>query len=148
MLLVLGLVMLPCAVYGQTLDTLKQGVGSAMSGSLSGLLESQLGVTSDQATGGVGSILSLAKERLAAGDFEKLAGLVPNASSYIDSAKKLGAVTGPLKDMNGLNAALSRLGMTPEVVQKFVPTVADYLGKVGGPGVNELLATVLKAPPA
>src|SRR5262247_4157727 len=120
MLLVLGFLVLPCAVYGQTMDALKQSVGSAMSGSLSSLLQSQLGVTSDQATGGVGSILSLAKDRLAGGDFEKLAGLVPNASSYMDSAKKLGAVTGPLKDVTGLNAALGRLGMTPEVVQKFV----------------------------
>lgn len=32
--------------------------------------------------------------------------LVPGDSGYLDSAKKLGAVTGPLKNLQGLNGAL------------------------------------------
>jgi hypothetical protein len=140
MLLVLGL---PSFAAAQSLDILTRGVG-AMSGSLGPLLESQLGVTADQANGGVGSILSLAQERLDAGDFAELTKLVPGASGYMDAAKRLGAVTGPLRDVSGLNAALGRLGMSAETAEQFVPMVADYLGKLGDQNTQKLLAAVLK----
>jgi Protein of unknown function VcgC/VcgE (DUF2780) len=131
------------ALAQSSMDVLKQAE-SIVSGPLTGMLESQLGVTSDQAAGGLGSLLTLASERLAAGDFDQLASLVPGASGYMETAKKLGAVTGPLSNVAGLNSALGRLGMSPETVAKFAPTVADYLGKVGGEETNRLLASVLK----
>jgi hypothetical protein len=34
--------------------------------------------------------------------------------------------------MNGLQAALGRLAMSPETQAKFVPAVMDYVGNVGG----------------
>jgi len=132
----------PIAIAG-TLDALKNATNS-LSAPLGSLLQSQLGVTSDQASGGLGSFLTLARERLAAGDFDKIASLVPGASGYMDTAKKLGAVTGPVGNVAGLNSALGGLGMNAETVQKFVPTVSDYLGKAGGSSVQSLLGTVLK----
>jgi hypothetical protein len=108
------------------------------------LLKSQLGVTEDQAKGGVGSYLLLAQEKLAKGDFDKVAALVPGASKYMDSAKKLGAVAGPLKNAAGLNGALTKLGMKSETVSKFAPTVTSYLGTAGGSSVKSMLAGVLK----
>lgn len=117
---------------------------SALKNPLMGMLTSQLGVTEAQATGGVGSYLALAQEKLAKGDFDKIASLVPGASKYVDQAKKLGAVTGPLKNLAGLNGALGKLGMNSETVAKFVPTVTDYLGKAGGSSVQNMLATMLK----
>ena len=143
-LAVTGLIGASAVAFAQSsMDVLKQAEG-IVSGPLTGLLENQLGVTSDQAAGGLGSLLTLASERLAAGDFDQLASLVPGASGYMETAKKLGAVTGPLGNVAGLNSALGRLGMSPETVTKFTPTVADYLGKVGGEETNRLLATVLK----
>lgn len=117
---------------------------SALKDPLMKLLTSQLGVTENQARGGVGSYLSLLQEKLAKGDFGKIAALVPGASGYIESAKKLGAVTGPLKNLAGLNGALGRLGIKPETAAKFVPTVTDYLGKAGGASVQQMLAGILK----
>jgi hypothetical protein len=52
-------------------------------------------------------------------------------------------VTGPLKSVAGLNGALGKLGIPPETAAKFVPMVTNYLGKVGGPTVQQLLSTAL-----
>jgi hypothetical protein len=108
------------------------------------MLTNRLGLTEDQAKGGIGSYLLLAQEKLAKGDFDKIAALVPGASKYMDSAKKLGAVTGPLKNVAGLNGALTRLGMKSDTVSKFAPTVTNYLGTAGGSGVKKMLAGVMK----
>ena len=129
------------------LPTLPSGVGDALKAkapSLTGLLASQVGVTDKQATGGVGSILTLAKEKLAAGDFTQVASAVPGADGYIQKAKSLGAVTGRLGGMPGLNAALRRLGISPEVAAKFTPAVVNFVGSVGGEKTKALLSSVLK----
>ena len=65
---------------------------------LTGLLTNQLGVTSNQAIGGVGSILSLAKERLSSMDFMTLSKFIPGTDAYMKTAKDLGAVNGPVGD--------------------------------------------------
>jgi hypothetical protein len=59
----------------------------------------------------LGSVLTLAQEKLAAGDFDKVAAAIPGASRYVDMAKSLGAVTGPIGNKAGLTSALGRLGM-------------------------------------
>lgn len=116
---------------------------SELASPLSGMLSDQLGVTEDQAEGGIGSMLSLASERLSADDFQKLAGAIPGADGYIDRAKELGAVAGPLKSMADLNGALSKLGISPEMAGRFVPMVTDLVGKVGGDQARSLLAMAL-----
>ena len=131
---------MPLAVSAQSLDSLRALGGD----SLTGLLRSQLGVTENQAAGGVGSMLTLAQEKLIKGDFDKIAQIVPGASKYMEQAKSLGAVTGPIKDMKGLQAALGKLAMSPDVQKKFVPAVTSYIGKVGGESTQKLLAGVFK----
>jgi hypothetical protein len=108
------------------------------------MLSSKLGVTEGQAKGGMGSLLTLAKEKLAKGDFSKLTSLMPQASKYMDTAKQLGAVTGPVKDGAGLNSSLSKLGMNADTVKKFTPMVTDYVGKIGGDTAKNMLAAALK----
>lgn len=115
------------------------------SGSLAGMLESQLGVTQSQAEGGIGSILSLARERLDAKDFDRLAAAIPGAEGYIDTAKNLGAVAGPLSNVSDLTAALGRLGISPDMIDRFVPAVTDLVGKIGGDDARQLLASVLRS---
>jgi hypothetical protein len=107
------------------------------------LLRRSLGMSADQMEGGLGSILALAQEKLARGDFDKIAAAIPGASGYLDKAKKLGAVTGPLKDLSGLNSALGRLGIDKETAAKFVPAVKDVVAKLGGDDVGKLLGSVL-----
>ena len=133
--------LVPLAAPAQSLDSLRHMADSA---SLTGLLKSQLGVTENQAAGGVGSMLVLAQERLIKGDFDKIAALVPGASGYMATAKSLGAVTGPIKDMKGLQSAFGRLAMSPEAQKQFVPVVTNYLSKAGGSSVQKLLGGVFK----
>jgi Protein of unknown function VcgC/VcgE (DUF2780) len=122
----------------QTLDSLKSFKEPLVS-----LLHSQLGVTENQARGGIGSMLALAQEKLAKDDFEQVVSLVPGAT-YLDTARRLGAVTGPVTSMAGLNDALSRMGLNPETAAKFVPAVTDYLGQTGGEATQNLLAKVFR----
>jgi hypothetical protein len=111
---------------------------------LTSLLSQQLGVTTNQATGGTGSILTLAKEKLPSTDFSSLSNMIPGADSFMKSAKDLGAVTGPIKDKSGLEAAFSRLGMGSEMVPKFSQVMSDFVGKAGGEPAKNLLAMVMK----
>lgn len=136
-----ALATLPAVAGAQSLDSLKGLLSS--SDPIVGALKSALGVTDNQAQGGLGSILTLARERLAKGDFDKIAQVVPGAQKYLDAAKKLGAVTGPVTSSAGLDAAYSRLGIAPETAAKFTPTVLDAVGKIGGDSVRNLLAGAL-----
>ena len=124
-------------------DALKSSVMGAGSNSLTSLLTSKLGITQNQAEGGVGSILKLAQEKLAKGDFDKVANSIPGAQKYLDKAKSLGAFTGSVGNLAGLNGALGKLGIPPETAQKLVPYVTNYVGKIGGSKVGALLKSAL-----
>lgn len=134
------LMALPAVAGAQSLDSIK----SFMSDPLVGGLKSTLGITDAQAEGGLGSILTLAQEKLAKGDFDKIAQVVPGSQKYLDAAKKLGAVTGPLTNSAGLDSAFSKLGIAPDKAAKFTPTVLDAVGTVGGDSVKNMLADALK----
>ena len=141
--LILGaLVAMPAVAGAQSLDSLKSLLSS--SDPIVGALKGTLGVTDSQAEGGLGSILTLAQEKLAKGDFDKIAQVVPGSQKYLDAAKKLGAVTGPLTNSAGLNSAFSKLGIPPDKAAKFTPTVLDAVGKVGGDSARSMLASALK----
>ena len=103
-----------------------------------------VGVRSNQAMGGVGSILSLAKERLPGMDFTALSTLIPGSESLMKTARELGAVTGPVGDRAGLTSAFSRLGMGSEMVPKFTQIMSDFVGKAGGEPARNLLATAVQ----
>lgn len=137
---ILALIGLPFAAKALDLGS----VTNALGGNITDLLSNQLGVNSNQAQGGLGAMLSLAKEKLPGKDYGKIAGLIPDAVKYIDLAKKLGAVVGPLKNMAGLNKAFGKLGMNQETSSKFVPAVTDILGGLGGDTVKGLLGKVFK----
>jgi hypothetical protein len=108
------------------------------------MLTGQLNVSADQAQGGVGSMLSLAKEKLSGMDFNALTKLIPGADSYMNTAKNLGAVTGPVGDKAGLTSSFSKLGMGSDMVGKFSGVMSDFLGKAGGEPAKNLLASVLR----
>lgn len=140
--------LITATAFGQTMpsmnaDDAMASLEDVAGGSMSGLLQDQLGLSSDQADGSIGSLLSLANSKLSAGDFDKFAGMIPGADKYMDAAKSLGAVTGPLKSLGDLNQSLSALGISPETIEKFIPMVTDYLGKLGGPDASALLSQVL-----
>ena len=139
--LVIGLFLL---YAGNAASQTLPGSLQSLSNPLMGTLTKSLGVTQDQAEGGVGSILTLAQEKLAKGDFDKIAALIPGASGYLQKAKSLGAVAGPLVNGAGLNGALGKLGMDAATAAKFIPTVTKFVSKAGGSKLGGLLTTALK----
>jgi hypothetical protein len=112
---------------------------AASAGSLTDMLGSKLGLSPDQAKGGVGAILAYAEGALPSTDFQKVSAAIPGAGDNIQAAKESGAVTGPITDTAGLNAAFGKLGISPEIANQLVPAVTDYVGKVAGPDTANLL---------
>lgn len=116
---------------------------TGQSAGLTSLLTQQLGVTDTQAGGGVGSILKLAQEKLSAGDFDQVAKAIPGADKYLAQAKQL-LGGGNIGNKAGLQGAFSKLGMSPDMVDKFSPILTQFVSKSGGSQAGNLLAGVLK----
>lgn len=108
------------------------------------ILGKTLGLSKDQMAGGLGSMLQLAQEKLTRGDFDRVAAAIPGASKYLEQAKSLGAVTGPLKNLAGLKGALGKLGIDEKTASSFLSAVPQAVSKTAGPDVGKLLGSVLK----
>jgi len=132
----------------------------AQSGGLVSLLTGNLGVTTPQAEGGAGAIFSYAKQRLSPDEFTKVAGAVPEMDSLLKAAPQtqasgLGKAIGGTSSMLGGGAAkvgglatvgesFSKLGMQPDMVNQFVPTILQYVESKGGATTKDILAAALK----
>lgn len=132
----------------------------AQSGGLVNLLTGNLGVTAPQAEGGAGAVFSYAKEKLSPDEFTKVAGAVPEMDSLLKAAPQtqtsgLGKAIGGTGSMLGGGAAkvgglatvgesFSKLGMQPDMVNQFVPTILQYVESKGGATAKNILAAVLK----
>jgi len=107
--------------------------------SLTDSLSHQLGVTSNQAEAGVGAMLDKGKSQLSPAQYEQISKAIPDSDKYLKAAQN--ALGG--SHITDLNSAFSKLGMSPEQVAKFKPTVLDYVGKYGGSSAKSLLASAL-----
>ena len=113
-------------------------------------LGSQLDVTPEQALGGAGAMLGLAKNQLSSGDFSQLSKSVPgldllSGNSALgglgglsgllgdESGKAMGldGLLGNVKDTNDLNNAFSALGMDSGMIGMFAPVILQYFGQQG-----------------
>lgn len=126
---------------------------SETAGLLSAL--SQLNVTPQQAVGGTGAMLGLAKNQLSSTDYSELAKSVPGIDK-LSGGGELGALAGLLgssgkaagldnalgavKNTNDLNNAFSALGMDSGMIGQFAPVLLQYFGQqgVGGSLLNSL----------
>src|SRR5471032_1743663 len=122
---------------------------------LLGALTSQLNVTPEQAVGGTGAMLGLAKNKLGGGDYSQLAKDVPGLDK-LSGGGQMGALSGMLgssgksaglenalgnvKSTSDMNSAFGALGMDSGMVGKFAPVILQYLGGqgVGGPLLKSL----------
>lgn len=127
--------------------------------SLISLLTQQLGVTEPQAQGGAGSIFNFAKEKLSPQEFSQVSNTVPNMDGLLDAAPKkesgMGGMLGDATSMFGgsgssleglasLASSFSQLGLSPDMVNQFVPVILNYVKTNGGETASNLLAAVLQ----
>jgi hypothetical protein len=122
---------------------------------LVGALAKETGVTPKQAQGAAGALFSVAKTKLTAGDFAKVAGVVPNMDGLLKVAApadpKMAAVAalagsagGGLGTMASAVSAMSKLGLKPETIAKMAPALIKVVQGKGGAEVAGLLAGALK----
>ena len=110
---------------------------------LSGLT-SGLDLDADQAGAGLGSIMSLAQNKLPATDYASLTKLIPNSDSYIKMAQDAGVLTDPITDVGRLNSAMEKLGISPEVSSSMYKKLGDLVGLGGGDSLQSSLMGLLK----
>ncbi len=156
-------------VYAFNLNDAANAVSNATGGNqkataapeAAGLLNSlgtTLNVTPEQAVGGTGALLGLAKNKLAGNDYSQLTKSVPGldqlagtgALSSLGSLNGLGSVLGNsgksadssvlnsalgnVQSMGDVNKAFTALGMDSSMVSQFVPVILQYLGQQGAGG--------------
>ncbi|WP_347909490.1 DUF2780 domain-containing protein [Pseudomonas grandcourensis] len=106
----------------------------------------ELDITPQQAIGGAGAMLGLAKNQLSSTDYSELAKSVPGID-MLSGGGELGALAGLLgssgkaagldnalgnvKNTSDLNNAFSALGMDTGMIGLFTPVLLQYLGQQG-----------------
>jgi hypothetical protein len=101
------------------------------------------GLSTEQAAGGLGALMSLAESRLAPADYSSFTKLMPSADKYVKVAKDAGILTTPVKDVKSVNNAFSKLGMDPNQARGLLGSVSDFAAKQGGDAGRGLLTRVL-----
>lgn len=120
------------------------------------ILTSQLGISEDQAAGGAGMLMGLAKEKMG-GDFSQISAVIPEVSGLIDQAPDAGGgLMGTLGGLAGglgggeignllsLGNGFSKLGMDAGMITRFVPVILNFVKGKAGSGAMDLLSKVLK----
>lgn len=144
---------------GQILQQGQQAVGIAQamqSGSLTDLLMQQTGVSQTQAQGGAGALFQIAKSQMQASAFSKLSQAVPGMGALLGAAPALqqpsalgglaglaGLGGGSGSNMLALASAFQQQGMSPSMIQQFIPVVMQYVTNSGGSGLANSLGSAL-----
>ncbi|MEZ9244511.1 DUF2780 domain-containing protein [Vibrio lentus] len=98
----------------------------------------QASVTSDQAIGGIGSMLALAQNSLGSADNKELATLIPGMSSLESTG-----LSSVLSSQGAVESAFSGLGMDSSMITTFAPIILQTLQSQGATsGLMDSLAAV------
>lgn len=133
------------------------------------LLTQQLGINSQQASGGVGLLMGLAKEKLGANfsqveqalpGMEGLIGQAPKPDGVTGAASagvggalgalggllggKAGGVVGSLGTLASLAGGFKQLGLGSDSIARFIPVILGFAQAKGGDAVKNLLAGALR----
>jgi len=162
------------ALTGQTSNLGNMGTAAAMAGSLAGgsstagqtpalvgLLVQQLGVSPQQATGGAGSIFSLAQQSMSPNNFGLVRNAVPGMSQLLSAAPSMtgynggglmgsatnalggGSSLGNMAKMAMLANSFQNLGLNSGMVSRFIPVILQYVQTQGGVSTMGLLQSAL-----
>jgi len=120
------------------------------------MLVEQLGIKKEQASGGAGLLFNLAKRKLGAENFKKIADVVPGIQDLLKSAPSEGGIGGMLGkiaskvgagdpgSLASLAGGFKKLNLDSGLIAKFVPIVLNFVQSKGGDTVKKLLESVLK----
>ncbi|MEZ9389662.1 hypothetical protein BCU71_21035 [Vibrio lentus] len=98
----------------------------------------QASVTSDQAIGGIGSMLALAQNSLGSADNKELATLIPGMSSLESTG-----LSSVLSSQGAVESAFAGLGMDSSMITTFAPIILQTLQSQGATsGLMDSLAAI------
>ncbi|ARP37133.1 DUF2780 domain-containing protein [Vibrio syngnathi] len=105
---------------------------------LADTVANQTSVTSDQAIGGIGSMLALAQNSLGSVDNKELATLIPGMST-LDST----GLSSVLSSQGAVESAFAGLGMDSSMITTFAPIILQTLQSQGATsGLMDSLAAI------
>lgn len=121
---------------------------------LVGQLSKELSITPAQATGGAGALFGVAKSRLSPADFSKVSAAVPGMGSFLKAAPApdntsglsslIGSLPGGLGGLASTAGSFQKLGLSPDMVGKFVPILTKFVEGKGGASAASLLSGALR----
>lgn len=131
----------------------------AQSGQIVTQLASQVGVSEQQAGGGIGALMKYAQQSLDQEQFAKVANALPELAGLLESAPaidqdsttvtQLSTLLGEsdtadtAKKLANLHNSLDKLGLNSEQIRQFIPVVIDYAKSKGGDAIAGLLGQAL-----
>jgi hypothetical protein len=118
------------------------------------ILVQQLGVTPQQATGGAGSIFSMAQQSMTSSNFGLVSKAVPGMDQLLSAAPASGTTSfmgsaasalggSSLGNMAGLASSFQGLGMNSGMMSQFIPVIMQYVQTQGGSSTMNLLQSAL-----
>jgi len=130
------------------------GSASADTGKLIGSLVDLLGVTESQAEGGAGAVFRKAKNNMSSSDYSQLLSALPGIDSLIDAAPAVGGLaksassmfgssSGSAGGMAALTDSFNKLGLSPDMINKYVDIILDFAQSEGGQQAMSFLKNAL-----
>ena len=112
-------------------------------------LSRELGITTQQAEGGTGALMQLAKASLSSGEFQQISSAMPGMDVLLAAAPALGKTAGGISGLGGMMSSLGggdsslsglakvteqfqALGISPSMIAQFAQMVVSYFR--GGEG--------------
>jgi len=136
------------------------GTSVAADSGLLGMLTSRLGISEQQAGGGINALMEMAKKQLSGTDYTRLLSSAPDlgtvansvtttpkskdpSASWISTAGSMLGISN-LNQLTQLTQTFSQYGLSADMIGKFVKTVLDYVQTTGGSDLTKMLAGALK----
>jgi len=138
LVLIVGMMGLGC---GSTSSSVESLASNPMISSLS----SGLGLSANQAIGGAGALLGIAKGNLTADNFKKVEDAIPASKEIMDSGLKMGGLSeDKVKSMADLSGSLGKMGLNQAQVTSMVPAMGDFMTKGGNTEAADLFKGAIK----
>lgn len=130
------------------------GQASADTSKLIGSLVDLLGVSEPQAEGGAGAVFREAKNNMSSSDYSQLLSALPGIDSLIEAAPQvgdlagkassfLGSSAGSVGGLSALTDSFAKLGLAPDLVNKYVDIILDFAQSEAGQQTMTLLKSAL-----
>jgi hypothetical protein len=144
--------------FGETAQEVAAEAAPSMDGMISALTEN-LGVSAEQAEGGLGSIMNYVKNNVSGDKFSDLSSAIPGLDQVLQAVPAVsgdeGAMAGllskaaeysdTLKGLNDVKKQFEALGLSPEMITGFIEQAQAYLDTPQGQEAKKVLTESLSS---